>query len=232
MILKKKDLILKLCILTLGIVFCLMATAKENEAQFLNEIEGVKGAVVPHHEKGQETKLNENTAISPSEESNQSITESSITQLAENEIPVLQDKKVATSESQGSLTRILLTAGILAALGLGSYLFIRGYSKPISSSSMQIKVLTQHHLGPRKSLAIIRVAGESILIGITEQNISMIKSLSLLDEDIPEVNENSFSESMKKAGSSTLAKIDDDFSMQGIRDKVSQKLRNMKNLES
>ena len=222
MILKKKDLILKLCILSLGIIFCLMATAKENEAQFLNEIEGVKGAVVPHQEKGQEKKLNENTATSLS----------STAQLAENEIPVLQDKKVAASESQGSLTRILLTAGILAALGLGSYLFIRGYSKPISNSSMQMKILTQHHLGPRKSLAIIRVAGESILIGITEHNISMIKSLALLDEDIPEVNESSFSESMKKAGTSTQAKIDDDFSMQGIRDKVSQKLRNMKNLES
>lgn len=155
-----------------------------------------------------------------------------VTQSApEDQIPLNVEKKEVTAEAESPLGKIALSMIILCAIGGGTYLFLKRFAKPVANSSMQIKVLTQHHLGPRKSLAIVRVAGESILIGVTEQNISMIKSLSLLDEDIPEVNENNFSESLKKAGQGQKEKVDDEFSMQGIREMVSQKLSKMRNLE-
>ena len=47
-------------------------------------------------------------------------------------------------------------------------------------------MLNQHHLGPKKSLTIIRVAGEAILIGVTDQSITHIKTLSLMDDELPE----------------------------------------------
>ncbi len=221
----KTDWFIRLTVVALGLVFCLFADAKENKTEFLREIESVKGAIVPQ-EKELDIPVHVQQPTSPAQENRDE------SLLPESEIPVLKEKKSAASETQSTGTRLFLTVGILAAFGIGTFLFIRRNSKPIANSSMQIKVLTQHHLGPRKSLAIIRVAGESILIGVTEQNISMIKSLALLDEDLPEITENQFSETMKKVGFAQSEKVDDEFSIHGIRDMVSKKLKNMKNLES
>lgn len=106
----------------------------------------------------------------------------------ESEIPLnLEQTKKSGADSNGPF-RILFSLSILGLLATGAFYFIKKYAKPQSqmSAATQIKVLTQHHLGPKRSLAIIRVAGESILIGVTDQNISMIKSLSLIDEEVPE----------------------------------------------
>ena len=45
-------------------------------------------------------------------------------------------------------------------------------------------------------MAIIRVAGESILIGVTDSHISMIKSLSLIDDEVPSEVPQKFAEVM------------------------------------
>ena len=74
---------------------------------------------------------------------------------------------------------------VLGLFGLTLGMFTKWWKKRTEKSmdTNKIRIMTQHFLGPRKSLAIVRVAGESILIGITDQNINMLKSLSLLDED-------------------------------------------------
>ena len=108
--------------------------------------------------------------------------------LKETEIPVILEGAKKIEENHSPLMRITISLAVLVILGVGFFVFSKRYLKSSKNSdhANQIKLLTQHHLGPKKSLAVIRVAGESILIGITEQNISMIKQLSLLDEDIPE----------------------------------------------
>ena len=238
MIKNRIHVLIKVVILILGLTSYLPAMAQKNEVEFRKEISDVRGAIVPEDpETNKEFKqslnikptLNEvgsETEEAPNEVKND------YSKMSEDEIPILKEKKSETQSSQSSNLRIFLTAAFLAALGIGSFVFIRRNARPTSAAPMQIKVLTQHHLGPRRSLAIIRVAGESILIGVTDHNVSMIKSLSLLDEDLPEVNESHFSESLKKVGAAQAQRIDDEFSMQGIRDLVSKKLKNMRNLES
>jgi flagellar protein FliO/FliZ len=102
--------------------------------------------------------------------------------------------------------------------------------------------LTQHYLGPKKSLAIIRVAGESILIGVTDTNINMIKSLALLDDEVPEeIHSNNFADlfggvpstSAKATADSESADADpeEEFSIRGVKDVVSKKLKGMRSFQ-
>ncbi len=150
----------------------------------------------------------------------------------ENEIP-LKMAEAGKNESQSvSGQKAIFTIGILLALAGAGYYAVRRFShtsKP-GKSNMQIKVLSQHYLGPKKSLAIVRVAGESILIGVTDQNISMIKALALLDEELPQVLPKDFDETMTEQ----LADQDietDDFSFEGIKSTVSEKIKSMRNIQ-
>ncbi len=107
---------------------------------------------------------------------------------AESEIPVFIDKAEAKKASGPNLEKLVMTLFVVCAL-LGAALFgLKRWAarrgKNIASPT-KIQILTQHHLGPKKSLAIIQVAGEAILIGITDQNISMLKTLSLIDDEVP-----------------------------------------------
>lgn len=171
-----------------------------------------------------------------------------IAKLPENQIPVLTGNKEAKKASTGGFTRILLTIGILlAAMAAAVFGLKRFAAKKVKGpQGTKIKVLTQHSLGPKKSLAIIQVAGESILIGVTDQNISMLKTLALIDDefpdDIPRRFENALNDVSEDEEPATTpsryretrgsASEPDDFAMRGlseIRDKVSGRLKNMKN---
>lgn len=170
----------------------------------------------------------------------------STAKLAEDQIPLtIETGRKSTSEGS-STTKAVLSAFIIIALIGTSYYFVRRYkvSNTVNKSNMKIKVLTQHYLGPKKSLAIVHVAGESILIGVTDQNISMIKSLSLIDDEVPVEMPQTFSESIAKnmkaqpkpelgAGSamSTMAdELDEEFSFAGVTDTVSKKIKSMRSL--
>lgn len=121
--------------------------------------------------------------------------------LAENEIPLNLDATKKTAETGSSATKALVSMMIVGVLLTVSYYGMRRYktSNTINKSNTKIKVISQHYLGPKKSLAIIHVAGESILVGITEQNISMIKSLSLIDDEVPETLPNTFGQTLNQA---------------------------------
>ncbi len=156
--------------------------------------------------------------------------------LKESEIPVNLDTNKKAAGGENPIFKIILSFAIVGVLGCAAYFLLRKYKfQNPKSQATQIKVLTQHYLGPKKSLAIVRVAGESILIGITDQNISMLKSLSLLDEDIPEDSPKEFhSVFAKKTQPAQFAddgENKDEFSISGIKDIVSGKLKNMRSLE-
>lgn len=155
---------------------------------------------------------------------------------AESEIPLNLEKNKKASEDGGSLFRILLTVSMLGILGTGAYVFLRKYSVPKSMKyQTQIKVLQQHYLGPKKSLAIVRVAGESILIGVTDHNISMIKSLSLLDDEVPEDAPQNFNKVMDKFEEVPTKReamdSDEDFAISGVKDIVSKRLKGMRSFQ-
>jgi flagellar protein FliO/FliZ len=163
---------------------------------------------------------------------------------SEDEIPVNFAKLKKAEAAESSNGRLFLTFGLMAIiLGVGYYL-AKKYGRPANTQQTKIKILTQHYLGPKRSLAIVRVAGESILIGITEQNINMIKSLSLLDDEIPEaVTTSSFQETFaeKKEMTTDNSSVgftlnkettkdtgNEEFSIRHIKDVVSLKLKGMR----
>lgn len=153
--------------------------------------------------------------------------------LAEDQIPLAITSEKKTAEVNSPMTKALLSGAIVMILLAASYYYVRKYktSNTINKSNMQIKVLTQHYLGPKKSLAIVHVAGESMLIGITDTSISMIKSLSLIDDEVPTEMPKTFSESMKKtAGTNakTVDELDEEFSFAGVTDTVSKKIKSMR----
>ncbi|MDZ4662078.1 MAG: flagellar biosynthetic protein FliO [Pseudomonadota bacterium] len=121
--------------------------------------------------------------------------------MEEEKIPVLAQSKTKTSSSALPIKKIIF--GLIAFVGMALIfsVVLKGWTK-ISKKSLkhsQIKVITQHYLAPRKSLAIIRVAGESILIGITDQNITPIKTLSLLEDELPEEVPTNFERTLRQA---------------------------------
>lgn len=168
--------------------------------------------------------------------------------LPEDKIPVLASVK-ETQKAEGSQwARVMITLGVLVAvLGAVSFALKRWMRKSNSpGQGTKIRVLTQHHLGPKKSLAIIQVAGESILIGITDHNISMLKSLALLEEEIPQSVPRDFNRAMseypdeiddqdfdEETSRSTNQDVREDFALRDlaeIRDVVSTRLKRMRNI--
>ncbi len=172
--------------------------------------------------------------------------------LNEKEIPVLTSDKKEAKRSGSLVQRAAVSAGVLLILLIGATWGLKSWSSRSAKgkSSQKIKILTQHFIGPKKSIAIIQVAGESLLIGVTDHSINLLKTLSLLDEEIPEEVPTNFNLSLtgsnfvdeevevdapksKKRNGRSLGREADDFAMRGlaeIRDTVSRRLKGMKEI--
>ena len=148
---------------------------------------------------------------------------------SEDQIPVLNNVVTKKIKKDSPLAKIVLSLGVIVGMIFGVFLFFKKWAKAqgARNKNTQIKVLTQHYLGPKKSLAIIRVAGESILIGITDSNINHIKSLSLMDEEIPADTPKAFGKALAVAEGNQPVEEVDEFSMSKI---IGQKLKGMKEL--
>jgi flagellar protein FliO/FliZ len=157
--------------------------------------------------------------------------------LGEDSIPVFKKSAEAKAKAIGGREVTFITLAIGFTLLSGGFILMRRWvrKKVGKGAPLQIKIIGQHYLGPKKSLAVVRVAGESILIGITDHNISCIKALSLLDEELPAPDEKiQFSESLKKHSDDSFAEDEgENFSIAAlteIKDRVSSKLRELKEL--
>jgi flagellar protein FliO/FliZ len=194
------------------------------------------------------------TVTEPTVTTEKEETKAAMTAKSEDQIPLNIDQVKKASDSTPVSTRLFMTGIIISALLGSAYYFVKKYkiSNTINKSNMQIKVLSQHYLGPKKSLAIVRVAGESILIGVTDSNISMIKSLSLLDDEIPAETPQNFADAMvsenartkptapaakvtmsaqaSAMGSMNMDELEEEFSFSGLKDSVSKKLKSMRSI--
>lgn len=173
----------------------------------------------------------------------------------ESEIPLTLEATKKISSSESTYFRIIMVVALLGVLASGMWVFVRkNRTQNIKRNKNEIKILAQHYLGPKKSLAVVRVAGESILVGITDAHINMIKTLSLMDDELPEVTSQNFRSelddrleeeeiSAPKSASNTYnrksqintksaeaAEEMDEFSIKGIKDLVSSKLKNMRSI--
>ena len=156
--------------------------------------------------------------------------------LPENEIPVLSAAKAEKKSESSPFFRIITTLIVIAvALGGAAY----GLKKMAARTngkkgqSTKINVLTTHHLGPKKNLMIVQVAGETLLIGVTDHNITMLKTLALIDDELPASVPQRFDQTMEDFVEDGDYGQDEPIVMRGldqIRDTVSTRIKNMRNL--
>jgi flagellar protein FliO/FliZ len=166
--------------------------------------------------------------------------------LSEDQIPVLKEKekpaevaeKTSAHKAVVALTIVLLMVGGLA-LTAKRWLQKTG----VSNKHTNIRVITQHYLGSKKNLTVVSVAGEYILLGVTDHNINLIKTLSLMDDEIPEsdkkpfnaaldasLEQTDFVEIKHASPSPASAEAEEGFSIRHLKEAVNKKLRGMKEL--
>jgi flagellar protein FliO/FliZ len=134
------------------------------------------------------------------------------TELKESEIPVVLTGKTRADEKGNSIWRMVASLAVIAVTAvIGIYLSKRySRSKDKGGQKARIELMHQLHMGPRKSIGLIRVAGETILVGITDQNINMLKAVTLIDDELAHV-----------AGKDFNGFLEDEFSIEDVRSALS-----------
>lgn len=179
--------------------------------------------------------------------------ESLNTKLTDESQPVFKKEAATDKQEKSSMWlwgRMVISLVVVLAILAAALYFIRRYpaAKKLTGRGRMIEVLAQHHLGPKKSVAIVKVAGEAVLIGVTDTSINILKSLSLLDDDMtltanpqpPKKFAQSLAASLKTKGGEFPEVKDsrnragneeiEEFSMKGLKEIVGERLRSMKEL--
>ena len=84
-------------------------------------------------------------------------------------------------EIYGSFFKMILVLGVLIALLLIVLYVVKRFLLKKTGKGGQdqsIKVITSAYVGPKKTIALVEVAGERIVVGITSDNISMLTKLN------------------------------------------------------
>lgn len=131
---------------------------------------------------------------------------------AENQIPLKAQNKDSKATVSPSLTRILMGFGAVGLMLLSIVLIGKKInSKRLGASKNQesIHVVSQKYLGPKRNLTLVRVAGEYLLLGVTDSNISLIKSLAVVDDEIPELSPTDFGSAVKSLAARAESDLDE-----------------------
>lgn len=116
--------------------------------------------------------------------------------LSESQIPVLKDERASKSSANSPWFRLIGSAIFVLVLAAALIVGAKRYSKKknVGGGKARIEIIHQHFLGPKQSIALIQVAGEAILVGITDTSINMIKPVALIDDEIPAADFHGFLE--------------------------------------
>lgn len=116
------------------------------------------------------------------------------TELKESEIPVTVSAPAPIKSESQVVWRLLASVGVLVVIGGVLIFATRRYTrqKDKGGQKTRIEIMHQFHMGPRKSLALVRVAGEAMLIGITDHNINMLKPITIIDDEMEEAFKTGF----------------------------------------
>lgn len=127
---------------------------------------------------------------------------SDVTDQALDEEDILLKEAGHKNEQSASMSPFqkMMMAVVALLFMAGSFIMAvrkMGKGKGYSNIAKNITVLTQKSIGPKKNLMLIRIAGETILLGVTDHNINHIKTLSLMEDEIPDYTEPQFSNQLK-----------------------------------
>ena len=133
---------------------------------------------------------------------------------SESEIPVFADVKKAAKSEGSFVWRLVASVGFMGVVAIAMVFAGKKCTakKNVGGQKTRIEVLHQIHFGPKKTLGLIRVAGEVILLGMTDQTITMLKSVVLIDEEL----ENTMNTDFNKF-------LNDDFAVEDIRSAISSR---------
>jgi flagellar protein FliO/FliZ len=134
----------------------------------------------------------------------------------ESEIPVFSKSEKLVKSENSLVWRLVASIGFIFVVGAGLIFFGKRFSaqKNKGGEKARIEVLHQFHMGPKKSVALIRVAGEAILIGCTDHSINMLKSVTLIDDEMEGA-----------LGKDFNAFLEDEFSVEDMRTALSPRPR-------
>lgn len=129
--------------------------------------------------------------IEESEVANQAKTSPASGSSSESEIPLkaIGAKSAASDSSPWARMGFAMLVLLVSAGGIMIWVKKNKAQASINGRKMEIKLLGQMSLGPKKSIAIVSVAGEALALGVSDQQITLLKNLALLDEDIPTENQ-------------------------------------------
>lgn len=170
------------------------ATNESSVAQAINE----KATLKVSAETLNSAKNTENTAaVNESEAEVLSAIDES---KNENEIPVLVTKDKSKEAASSPWVRILVGLGVLGGLLLSVVLVSKKIQQKRAGAAFNhdsIKVVSQKYLGPKRCLTLVRVSGEYLLLGVTDHNISLVKSLSVINDELPNLEPKDFGSTIK-----------------------------------
>lgn len=185
-------------------------------------------------------------AAAVNSEENKPLSQEQIKNMKESDIPLLGAEKSQKKSESSPWFRLITTVAVIGVLFGAASWGIKKYGKRannLKGQSTKIRIVTNHHIGPKKSLMIVNVAGESLLLGVTDHNISILKNLSLLDEELPADVPKSFAGAINESFVENQGaqvgehfneqQHEDDYALQGlaqIKDKVSSRLKNMRQI--
>jgi flagellar protein FliO/FliZ len=198
---------MKFTVVILSVLLCLPTWAAEITADEKSSDEAIEAAAnqliaeggTIDVKKSEEVKADSSTEVE---------TKAASVDLKESEIPVVvEDKKIEKSENNfvwrlgASLGILLIVAGVATYAGKKWR-----HKKNVGGQKARIEIMHQLHLGPKKSIGLIRVAGETFLVGITDQNINMLKSVTLIDDELENIVGKTFNNF-----------LEDEFSIEDVR---------------
>lgn len=202
---------MKFTLVILAALLCLNANAADISKESDEALEAAANQLIAEGGRiGETASASDSVAVSVLEKTTATeTTAEAVTDAdAESKIPVLAEVK-PTQKSENNLAwRMIASLGIvLVVAGCAAYAGKRYRRlKDKGGSKARIEIMHQLHLGPKKSVGLIRVAGEAMLIGITDQNINMLKSVALIDDELENIVGKNFNHF-----------LEEDFSIEDVR---------------
>ncbi len=147
----------------------------------------------------------------------------------EKEIPLATSTPKAAVTASSSLSRMVVGVMAVCMLLASVYFVGRKLNQKKSGAVFNhdsIKVVSQKYLGPKRQLTLVRVSGEYLLLGVTDHNISLIKQLSVVDDEIPDLVPQDFKTAVKKVENrdreeeldTQAMDVEDSFSVSSLND--------------